>query len=76
MMSIIFISKDSKLHYSIPCIKSDIFAHIEEKLYKQFPQYKETNNTFIVNGTTVLRFKTIAENKLVNELPVTLVVPS
>ena len=76
MMSIIFISKDSKLHYSIPCIKSDIFAHIEEKLYKQFPQYKETNNNFIVNGTTVLRFKTIAENKLVNGLPVTLVVPS
>ena len=76
MMSINFISTDSNLHYSIPCIKSDIFAHIEEKLYKQFPQYKETNNTFIVNGTTVLRFKTIAENKLVNGLPVTLVVPS
>ncbi len=76
MMSINFISTDSNLHYSLPCIKSDIFAHIEEKLYKQFPQYKETNNTFIVNGTTVLRFKTIAENKLVNGLPVTLVVPS
>ena len=76
MMSINFISTDSNLHYSIPCIKSDIFAHIEEKLYKQFPQYKETNNTFIVNGTTVLRFKTIDENKLVNGLPVTLVVPS
>ena len=76
MMSINFISTDSNLHYSLPCIKSDIFAHIEEKLYKQFPKYKETNNTFIVNGTTVLRFKTIAENKLINGRPVTLVVPS
>ena len=76
MMSINFISTDSNLHYSLPCIKSDIFAHIEEKLYKQFPKYKETNNTFLVNGTTVLRFKTIGENKIENGLPVTLVVPS
>ena len=76
MMSINFISTDSNLHYSLPCIKSDIFAHIEEKLYKQFPKYKETNNTFLVNGTTVLRFKTIGENKIEKGLPVTLVVPS
>ena len=75
-MSINFISTDSNLHYSLPCIKSDIFAHIEEKLYKQFPKYKETNNTFLVNGTTVLRFKTIGENKIENGLSVTLVVPS
>ena len=76
MMCINFISTDQNLHYAVPCIKTDVFAHIEEKLYKKFPKYKETNNTFIVNGTTVLRFKTIAENKLVNGLPVTLVVPS
>jgi len=76
MMSINFISKDQNIHYSIPCIKTDIFAHIEEKLYKEYPQYKETNNNFIANGKTILRFKTIAENNLVNERPVTLVVPS
>ena len=49
---------------------------IEEKLYKQYPQYRETNNSFLANGTQVLRFKTIAENKIGNGLPVTLVVPS
>ena len=76
LMSINFISTDQNLHYSLPCIKSDIFAHIEEKLYKQFPKYKETNNTFLVNGTIVLRFKTRGENKIENGLPVTLVVPS
>ena len=76
MMCINFISTDQNLHYAVPCIKTDVFAHIEEKLYKKFPKYKETNNTFIVNGTTVLRFKTIAENKLENGLPVTLVVPA
>jgi len=75
MMCINFISTDQNIHFAIPCIQTDIFAHIEEKLYKQFPQYKETNNIFISNGTTVLRFKTIAENKLGNGFPVTLVVP-
>ena len=76
MMCINFISTDQNLHFAVACIKTDVFAHIEEKLYKKFPKYKETNNTFIANGTTVLRFKTIAENKLVDGLPVTLVVPS
>jgi len=76
MMCITFISTDGNLHFSVPCIKTDVLEHIEEKLYKKFPKYKETNNTFLVNGTTVLRFKTIAENKLENGLPVTLVVPS
>ncbi len=76
LMSINFISTDQNLHYSIPCIKTDIFAHIEEKLYKEYPQYKETNNNFIANGAIVLRFKTIAENKIVSGRPVTLVVPS
>ena len=76
MMSVNFISTDQNIHYSIPCIKSDIFFFFLEKLYKEYPQYKETNNNFIANGSTVLRFKTIAENKIVSGRPVTLVVPS
>ena len=71
-----FISSDQNVHYAITCLKTDTFAEIEEKLYKEYPQYKETNNNFLANGTQVLRFKTIAENKLENGLPVTLVVPS
>ena len=53
-----------------------LHAEIEEKLYKQYPQYRETNNNFLANGTQVLRFKTIAENNIGNGLPVTLIVPS
>ena len=71
-----FISSDQNVHYAITCLKTDTFAEIEEKLYKEYPQYRETNNTFIANGTQVLRFKTIAENKIGNGLPVTLNVPS
>ena len=76
MMCVNFISMDQNVHYAVPCIKTNTFAEVEEKLYQQYPQYRETNNNFIANGILVLRFKTIAENKIGNGLPVTLVVPS
>ena len=71
-----FISSDQNVHFAATCLKTNTFAEIEEKLYKQYPQYRETNNNFLANGTQVLRFKTITENKIGNGLPVTLIVPS
>ena len=76
IMCVNFISSDQNVHYAASCLKTNTFAEIEEKLYKQYPQYRETNNNFIANGTQVLRFKTIAENKIGNGLTVTLIVPS
>ena len=76
MMCVQFISSDQNVHYAVPCLKTNTFAEVEEKLYKQYPQYRETNNTFLANGMQVLRFKTIDENKIGNGLPVTLIVPS
>ena len=76
IMCVNFISSDQNVHYAASCLKTNTFAEIEEKLYKQYPQYRETNNSFIANGTQVLRFKTIAENKIGNGLQVTLIVPS
>ena len=76
IMTVNFISMDQTVHFAIPCLKTNTFAEIEEKLYKQYPQYRATNNSFLANGTQVLRFKTIAENKIGNGLPVTLIVPS
>ena len=71
-----FISSDQNVHYAATCLKTDTFAEVEEKLYKQYPQYRETNNNFIANGREVLRFKTIGENKIGNGLPVTLIPPA
>ena len=71
-----FISMDQNVHCAIAALKNNTFAEIEEKLYKQYPKYRDTNNNFITNGSTILRFKTIAENKISNGLPVTLIVPS
>ena len=75
IMSVNFISMDQKIHFSVPCIDSDTFAEVEEKLYKEFPEYRETNNNFIANGEPVLRFKTISQNKIGNGLPVTMILP-
>ena len=75
MMAVNFISTDSKLHFAVPCVETNTFAEVEEILYKQFPEYRETNNTFMANGGQVLRFKTIKENKIGNGLPVTMVIP-
>ena len=76
MMCVNFISGDQQIHYAVPCLKSNTFAEVEEKLYQKFPVYRETNNNFIANGNLVLRFKTIGENRIGNGLPVTLIVPS
>ena len=76
MLCVNFISSDKKVQFAIPCIKSNTFAEVEEKLYQRYPEYRETNNNFLANGTNVLRFKTIAENNIGNGLLVTLIVPS
>ena len=70
-----FMLSDQNVPYAVTCLKTDIFAEIEEKLYKKYPEYRETNNIFIVNEREILRFKTIDENKIGGGLPVTLIIP-
>ena len=71
-----FITTDSSLFYGVACNGNSTFAEIEEKLYKEYPEYRETNNTFLANGTEILRFKTINENKVGTGKPVMLIKPS
>ena len=59
-----FISMDHSVICPIKCLSTDIFAEVEEKLYKIYPEYRETNNSFQVNGRNILRFKTIEENNI------------
>jgi len=75
MMCVNFISMDQRVHFSVPCLYNNTFAEVEEKLYKKFPEYRETNNSFIANGQPVLRFKTVAQNKIGDGLPITMVTP-
>ena len=66
IMVINFMSGDSVINEGIKCLKTDIFAEVEEKLYKIYEEYRGTNNLFLHAGNPVLRFKTIEENNIKN----------
>jgi len=61
---ITFISMDSTVHFGVKCLPTDIFAEVEEKLYKKYDNLRNTNNMFTANAKPVLRFKTINENNI------------
>ena len=51
-------------HYALICRNTDLFVRLEERLYNDFPQFKEYETFFNVNGRRIKRFKTIADNKI------------
>ena len=61
-----FISSDQNINCGIQCLGTDTFAEVEEKLYKQYESYRETNNNFISKGRLILRYKKICENGIKN----------
>ena len=62
----IFTSNDENLHHSIICRSIDIFNVIENRLYKEYPEYSENDNYFVVNGKIVNKEKTLEENNIKN----------
>ena len=74
IMIVYFQTQDQEInHVAIRCLPSDTFAEVEEKIYKKFDHYRNTNNTPICNGRTVLRFKTLSENNIKDENVVQLI---
>ena len=59
-----FITTDGSLHEGIKCLSTDIFAEVEERLYKKNVELRNSNNMFKVNEKPVLRFKTLGENNI------------
>ena len=66
IISVIFKTMDQKIQYSVPCRKTDFFSKIDKKLYKEYPEYKEKNRYFLVNGNQIDVNKTIEENNIKN----------
>ena len=66
MISVIFISVDQNIYYSVICKNTDIFSNIKNKFYDKYPEYKNTKNVFIVNGNKVDILKSIDDNKIKN----------
>ena len=66
MISVIFISVDENIYYSIICKNTDIFSNIKDKFYDKYPEYKNTKTEFFVNGNKVDILKSIDDNKIKN----------
>ena len=62
IMVVNFISQDSSVNEGMKCLSTDIFAEVEEKLYKKYDNLRNTNNMFTANAKPVLRFKKLCEN--------------
>jgi len=51
------------VNYTIPCKSTDLFVRLEERLYNDYPKYRNFETFFMVNTRRILRFKTL-ENKI------------
>ena len=60
------LSTDQTLSFPISCKNTTTFVKLEEELYNEFPEYKEVNSFFTVNGLAIKRFKSIQENNIKN----------
>ena len=67
IIAIGFTSTDQNIqNFFRPCKDSDLFVKLEEKLYDEYPQYKDVETFFLANGRKVLRFKSMKENNIKN----------
>ena len=66
LISVIFVSSDQKLHYSIICKNTDKFSKIENMLYDEYPEYSEHENHFLINGNEINKYKSLEYNKIKN----------
>ena len=66
LISIIFTSSDENMLYSIICKNTEKFNELEKKLYNDYPQYSEHDNSFMINGKIVNKEKSLDKNKIKN----------
>ena len=66
LISVIFVSLDQKIHYSVICKNTDKFNTIENILYEAYPEYMELENYFTVNGNKINKYKSLEFNKIKN----------
>jgi len=58
LISIIFSSISQNIHYSIVCKNTDDINKLERELYREYPQFSETDNYFICKGKVINKFHT------------------
>ena len=67
IVTVLFRSLDQKVDVAYSSPKSDLFVRLEEKLYDEYPEFRDLDNIyFTVNGKKIRRFRSLQENNLKN----------
>ena len=66
LLTIMFVSFDENLNYSLICKNTDSFNTVEKRLYSIFPEYYDNKieNCFYLKGNEIEKSKTLKENKI------------
>ena len=64
LITINFISIEQTINFNTFAKETDNFAKLEASLYENYPQLKETENYFLVNGMKVNKHRTLEDNKI------------
>ena len=71
-ISVQFQSIDGQINHSIPCQKKEIFSNVVNKLFIQYPEYKNKNCFFLQNGNQIQLNKNLKDNKITSGIPIIL----
>ena len=68
IISVLFMTQGNQdiINYSMVCRTTDLFSSLEERLYQDFPNYRNVDKVFKVNTNTIFRDKTLEENNIKN----------
>ena len=68
IISVLFMTQGNQdiINYSMACRTTDLFSSLEERLYQDFPKYRNVDKIFMVRANRIFRDKTLEENNIKN----------
>ena len=68
IIAVLFMTQGNQdiFNYTMACKSSDLFVRLEERLYNDFPKYRNYETFFMVNARIIFRFNTLEENNIKN----------
>ena len=66
IISVLFMTQGNQdiINYSMICRTTDLFSSLEERLYQDFPNYRNVEKIFMVNANRIFKDKTLEENNI------------
>ena len=61
LISIIFISNEQGIYWSVICNKTDSFSKLQQSFFERYPEYNEENNYFVFNGINIEKENTLKD---------------